>query len=333
MKTTTLNRLIPANCLTWLAVVVLGFVAVQVAWSQQEEESEAAAAPETDTIVPDSPATTLERIQASGILTMGYRDDARPFSFQDESGNPGGYTVALCGYVLEHLKAELERPDLSVRWVPVTAQGGLDAVADGSIDLLCGATSETLSRRSQVSFSIPVFPGGIGAVVRKDSPERLRLVLEGRQAPKEPTWRGAPAPTLQHRQFSVVAGTTAETWLHERIAHFGLLATVVPVDSYQAGVQRVVDRESEVMFGEWAVLLDTARELGAAEEVMAIDRLFMMEPIALVLPRGDEDFRLSVDRTLSNLYGTPGFIQVYSGFFGEPNETMAVFLGLARVPD
>jgi hypothetical protein len=58
-----------------------------------------------------------------------------------------------------------------------------------------------------------------------------------------------------------------------------------------------------------------------------------MEPIALVLPRGDEDFRLSVDRTLSNLYGTPGFIQVYSGFFGEPNETMAVFLGLARVPD
>ena len=66
------------------------------------------------------PATTLERIRANGTLRLGYRADAQPFSFQDESGQPAGYSVALCGKIAEQVKTTLAQPSLAVEWVPVT---------------------------------------------------------------------------------------------------------------------------------------------------------------------------------------------------------------------
>src|SRR5215475_15961158 len=84
-------------------------------------------------------ADTLDRVKQAGKLTLGYRTDARPFSFQDESGKAAGYSIDLCQKIAEEIKAEVGVPTLAVEWAPVSAEERFRALQDGKIDLLCGA--------------------------------------------------------------------------------------------------------------------------------------------------------------------------------------------------
>ena len=280
-----------------------------------------------------APQTTLERVRATGNIRFGYRVDARPFSYRDESGAAAGYTVALCGKIAGQVKAELGLAALAVEWVPVTPDSRFSDLRDGRVDLLCGADTASLSRRQDVSFSLPVFPGGIGALVRSDAPARLQLVLEGRPLPDQVMWRANPAQVLQHKTFSAVAGSTAEAWLLKRIDVFDIIAKVVTVDAYAAGVERVLNRSSDVLFGDRAILLDAARHSGAGGDLKVLDRLFTVEPIALGLARGDEDFRLLVDRALSGSYVADDFGQLYAETFGEPDERTLLFFQTVMLPE
>jgi polar amino acid transport system substrate-binding protein len=280
---------------------------------------------------PAAAAGTLDRIRQAGKIELGYRADARPFSYKDESGKAAGYSIALCEKIADDVKAELALPALTVEWVPVTLEDRFQAVQQGKVDLLCGADTATLTRRKDVSFSIPIFPSGIGAILRADSPAQLREVLAGRPS-SGPIWRGSPARILEKKTFSVVGSTTSESWLGDELDKFKISATVAPVDSYQAGIQRVLDRSSDVFFGDRPILYDAA-EGSSSGDLVVLDRLFTYEPLALALGRGDEDFRLVVDRSLSRLFKSSGFKDVYVKWFGEPDESAAIFFGLSALPE
>jgi ABC-type amino acid transport substrate-binding protein len=281
---------------------------------------------------PAAAAGTLDRIRQAGKIELGYRNDARPFSYKDESGKAAGYSIALCEKIADDVKTELGLPSLTVDWVPVTLEDRFQAVQQGKVDLLCGADTATLTRRKDVSFSIPIFPSGIGAILRADAPVQLREVLAGRPS-SGPVWRGSPARILEKKTLSVVAGTTSASWLAERIDQFKIPATVTPVDSYQAGIQRVLDRSSDVFFGDRPILYDAAEGSSSASDLTVLDRLFTYEPLALALARDDEDFRLVVDRSLSKLFRSGQFKDVYVKWFGEPDDSAAIFFGLSALPE
>jgi ABC-type amino acid transport substrate-binding protein len=325
------------NARAAFALVFLAAFSLPLALAQEEPAEPAADAAadamEMEPVAAPVPQTTLERVRAAGTIRFGYRADAQPFSYRDDSGAAAGYSVALCGKVAEQVKAELGLAALAVEWVQVSTDSRFNDLRDGRVDLLCGADTATLSRRQDVSFSLPIFPGGIGALVRSDAPARLQLVLEGRPQPSQALWRANPAQVLQNKTFSAVAGSTAEAWLLGRIDTFDIIATVAAVEGYAAGVDRVLDRGSDVLFGDRAILLDAARRSSAAEDLKVLDRLFTIEPIALGLPRGDEDLRLLVDRTLSAFYTGGDFGQLYSETFGEPDERVLLFFRMNTLPE
>lgn len=274
---------------------------------------------------PVSAAGTLDKIRQSGKIALGYRAEAQPFSYRDDQGNPAGYSVALCQAIADGLKTDLGLANLSIEWVPVTIDDRFSAVQQRKVDLLCSAETETLSQRKEVSFSLPVYPSGIGALLAADTPPELQEILERGSPPTKPIWRGSPARTLLEAQtFSVVANTRAVDWLRERADAFDVEAKIVPVDSYDAGVQRLLDGTSDVLFGE-ATLLAAAKRSPGARDLTLLDRRFTNEPIALVLARGDEDFRLAVDQKLSQLMRSDSFRSLYSRWFGEFDQSTARF--------
>jgi putrescine:ornithine antiporter len=279
------------------------------------------------------PVTTLASIKKTAKVKLGYHADARPFSFRDESGNAAGYTVDLCQKIAEQVKTDLGLSSLAVEWVPVPIEGRFGAVRDGKVDLLCGADTVTLSRRKEVSFSIPIYLGGIGALLRSDALAGLSKALSERAGPSGPLWRGTPTEQLlQVQTFAVVGGTTSEKVLAERLGTFQLSAKVVTVKDYASGVQAVVDRKASVFFGDRPILLDAAKR-AAAGELKVHERRFTDELLALALRRGDEEFRLEVDRTLSRLYRSPEFRAEYSKWFGEPDERASAFRRLIALPE
>lgn len=285
-------------------------------------------------VPPAQAAGALTRARQEGKLTLGYRADASPFSYRDESGNAAGYSVELCKRIVEAVKAEPGVSTLAVEWVPVTAEGRFRDVQQGEIDLLCEADSVTLTRRQAVSFSIPIFPGGIGVMLRADSSYALRRVLmKGEAAGRSLLWRASPAEILVKQTFSAVAGTTSESWLKERRETLHIPASVVPVATYDAGIQRLVERKSDVFFGERAILLDAAARSPAARDLIVLDRLYTHEPLSLGLARGDDDFRLLVDRTLSRLFRSADFEAMYARWFGEPDEGTVEFFRRSALPE
>lgn len=280
---------------------------------------------------PLAAAGTLERIKETGKLNLGY-GGGRPFSYQDDSGNPAGFAVALCAKVADALKAELGLPSLSVNYVQVTRKDGIQAVAAGKIDILCDATVPSLAARKEASFSIPIFASGVGALVRSDASDRLKDVLSGRIPANSPVWRGNADVLLRESTLSVVPGTRAERALSARIGELEIIPKLVPVSDNAEGVSAVLDGRSNVFFAERAALLDAVKRKGSTN-LQVLDRLFTRETLALAISRGDEDFRLAVDSALSGLYRSSDFRDVYSKSFGGMNDSTLSLFRAEAPPD
>jgi ABC-type amino acid transport substrate-binding protein len=280
-----------------------------------------------------TPTDTLARVRQTGTLKLGYYADAGPFSYRDETGNPAGYAISLCQQVANDLKAEMGAPNLDVEFVLVTGTDRFDAITQGRVDLLCGPSVETFARRKEVSFSMPIFPAGLAALVRTDAPAQIREVLTGHEAPYRPLWRASMGLALQHRTFSAVTNTTALNWLTSKRDQFKIDAKIVPVESHDQGVQRVLNRTSDVLFGERSILLDAKKRNPAGDSLVVLDRLFTYEPLAFALARGNEDLRLLVDQSLSRLSRSGETQNLYRRFFGEPDENALTFFRLNTVAD
>src|SRR3954454_6639863 len=95
---------------------------------------------------------TLKKIKDSGSITIGHRDTSIPFSYYDDKQNVVGYAMDICMKVVDAIKAELKMPNLQVKLNPVTSATRIPLIANGTIDLECGSTTNNLDRQKQVGF-------------------------------------------------------------------------------------------------------------------------------------------------------------------------------------
>lgn len=303
--------------------------------SAAEETGPAAEAPAV-TVAPavaPEPANVLDRVRATGTLRLGYVDDARPFSYRDADGRPAGYAVQLCERIVGEVEAELAMPDLAVTWVEEMFDAHVDDLRGGRVDVSCAAGVASLTDRASVAFSMPVFPGSVSAVLRRDASSRLREILEEGPPRFRPFWRASPTQLLGEQTFAVIPGAAAEAFLQERAATLRLTSRVVEVSSIDEGVQGVLDRKVNVFFADRALLLDAVRSHAQVRDLVVLDRKFTLQPLALGLPRGDEDLRLLVDRTLSGLYRSGELLEIYEAWFGKPDETTLTYFRMNQVPE
>jgi len=275
-----------------------------------------------------SVAQTLERIKETKTLRIGHRADARPFSYLDEAGKPTGYVVELCQAIAQGLQQQLDLPELAIEYHEVSTQNRFEAVASGRIDLLCGASTATLARREIVSFSLPTFITGVSAALRQDETSFLKEVLAGRR-PTAPS-RTLVTEAFRDRVFGVRSGSTAEPWLEENIASLAAKAKVVKVDDYAKGLDLLAAGEIDAFFGDRAILLELILQKQLVGTLELGERHLTYEPYALALARGDEDFRLAVDRELNKLYSTEAIEALFAKYFGRPSESLNSLLLLTR---
>jgi polar amino acid transport system substrate-binding protein/glutamate/aspartate transport system substrate-binding protein len=241
-------------------------------------------------------AQTLERIRDSGVLKIGYREDAAPYSYKDAIGQPAGYTVALCQAVATDIAAEVGLAELAIEYVPVDTRNRFSALQEGRIDLLCGATTATLARRKLIDFSLPTFIDGAGVLLRADGPDRF--------------------PGLAGKTVGVRAATTTEEALRNTLRRQGIEATVVPVESHEDGLAKLEAGEVEAYFADQAILIFLMARSAAPDKLKLGEGQFTLEPYALGLPRGDDDFRLAVDTSLSRLYRSGEIELIFRNSFG-----------------
>jgi ABC-type amino acid transport substrate-binding protein len=249
---------------------------------------------------------TLQRINDSGEINLGYRVSQTPMSFDNGSNRAAGYSVDLCNLIAAGVKRKLELSELQVNYVPVTAKNRFGAVQSGKIDILCGATTKTLSRAEIVGFTQPTFVTGGALLSRKDS------VVENIEG-------------LAGKRVAVTSNTTTILSLNAAIRAAEIDVEVVPVDSTNAGMDMLERKEVDAFAADQVILIGQVISRGGREMYSLSRELFSFEPFALAIKRGDADFQLVADRALSGLYRSGAIIKIYKKWFssfGEQPPTM-----------
>src|SRR6185503_13457628 len=123
---------------------------------------------------------TLQKIKDTGTITIGHRDTSIPFSYYDDKQQVVGYAVDICMRIVDAVKAELKLPKLDVKFNPVTSATRIPLMANGTIDLECGSTTNNLERQKQVSFTITHFVTANRFVSKKDSNLKTVNDLKGK---------------------------------------------------------------------------------------------------------------------------------------------------------
>ena len=97
---------------------------------------------------------TLQKIKDSATITIGNRDSSVPFSYLDDNQKPIGFSLELCNLVVAKVKAKLGSPDLKVAYQAVNSSNRIPLVKNGTVDIECGSTANTIARQQEVAYSV-----------------------------------------------------------------------------------------------------------------------------------------------------------------------------------
>jgi ABC-type amino acid transport substrate-binding protein len=264
----------------------------------------------------DASGGTLDRIREQKAIRIAYREDAPPFSYKDSAGEPAGYIVDICKAVAADLTKQLNLSSLSVAYVSVTAPDRFEVIKQHKADLLCEPTSDTLSRREVVDFSIATYVDGASLMIRPDGPRNLQ--------------------ELAGRKIGVLAGTTTEQELRNSLADAGLTAEVIPAKTHAEGVAMLDDARISAYFADRSILVSLIETSKDSERLTLADVYLTIEPYALALPRGDEAFRLEVDRALSHIYRSGELGPIFTRAFGsniQPGPILQTLYLVSALPE
>jgi polar amino acid transport system substrate-binding protein/glutamate/aspartate transport system substrate-binding protein len=240
---------------------------------------------------------TIDRLRQDGTIRIAYRRDAPPFSYQNADAKPAGFIVDLCQAVVTRLSQQLGVPPLKVSYVSVTASDRFDAIQQNKADLLCEATTVTLSRLKMIDFSVDTFVDGASLITTVNGLTSLRA--------------------MAGQKIGVLAGTTTEQALRNTLSSEGITATVTPVTTHAEGLTMLDAGKLSAYFADRTILWVLQASSKAPDKLLLADQYLTIEPYALGLPKDDDDFRYEVDRALSGIYRSGEIVPILAHTFGD----------------
>ncbi len=253
---------------------------------------------------------TLQQIQKTGTIKIGYRQSQPPMSFLDKEGMPIGYSLDLCKEVVADVEKVIGG-EVKIEYVPVTAEDRFTALSENRIDLLCGATTKTLSRGELVDFSQLTFVTGASF-----------MTLKGTKI------RG----DFNDKKIGVVKGTTTAIALKELLQDAGTNAETILFSTSAEGLEALQKKKIDAFSADQVVLIGLALSTEKPQDFTVLPDLFSYEPFALALRRNDADFRLVADRVISELYRTKEILKIYNKWLGKfSNKRSSAFDALIKL--
>lgn len=260
-------------------------------------------------------AATLDSIKSTKTVRIGYRPDALPFSFKDSLGEPVGYSVNLCREVAKSLKDQLGLDQIKVDYVELNATNRFEALRDHKVDLLCEATTMTLRRMAQVDFSLQTFITGASLLYRADGPSTFK--------------------ELDGKKVGVLAGTTTEAELTKELKQSGINAEVVKVATHEEGIKKLETNAVSAYFADRAILVYLYINSKKQDQLKLATVTLSLEPYALALPKGDDAFRLAVDKAIARFYRAGGGQDLFKASFpgAQMTDVMQALYLLNAIPE
>jgi glutamate/aspartate transport system substrate-binding protein len=252
---------------------------------------------------------TLKKIKDGGAITIGHRDASVPLSYYDDKQQPIGYAMDLCMKIVDAVKAELKMPALKVNYQLVTSANRIPLIANGTVDLECGSTTNNVARQEQVWFTITHF------------------VTANRWAYKKSSNAGKLAD-LKGKTIVSTAGTTNIKGMTEINAAQNLGMNIISANGHPEAFQ-MVETGRAVAFAMDDILLASLVASSRTPGDYAISaEATSVEPYGIMLRKDDKAFKALADKAMSDVYKSGQINAIYSKWFEKPVPPKGINLNL-----
>ena len=256
---------------------------------------------------------TLKKIKDTGTITIGHRESSIPFSYLDDQQKPIGYALDLCMKIVDAVKSELKMPNLKVELQPVTSSNRIPLLQNGTIDLECGSTTNSVQRQEQVSFGPTYFVINVTAAVKKSSSVNTIADLNG-------------------KTVSTTSGTTSVPLIksYEKTRNVDV-KDIYGKDHAESCLLLADDRAVAFIMDDILLAGQIANARNPADYRILPESL-RQEPYSMMLRKGDAPFKALVDRAVGAVMKSGEIEKIYAKWFTAPIAPKGINLNFPATP-
>jgi glutamate/aspartate transport system substrate-binding protein len=242
---------------------------------------------------------TLKKIRDTGTITIGHRDTSIPFSYYDDKQQVVGYAMDICMKIVDAVKAELKLPKLEVKLNPVTSATRIPLMANGTIDLECGSTTNNLERQKQVWFATTHFVTANRYVAKKSSNIQKLADLKGKTVVS-------------------TSGTTNIKWATEENAKQNLGMNIIAAKDHAEAFLTVETGRAVAFFMDDILLYSLVASSKNPSEWAIGSEAYTVEPYGIMLRKDDAAFKKVANGAINALYKSGEINKIYAKWFQQP---------------
>lgn len=239
---------------------------------------------------------TLKKIKDSGTITIGHRETSIPFSYLDERQQPIGYSMDLCAAIVEEVKKELQMTQLNVKYNPVTPQTRIPLMSNGTIDLECGSTTNTLTRQKEVAFAPVTFITGTKLVAKKAS--RIKSYKD-----------------LKNKTVVVTQGTTNERTIKALSDKDNLNIKFLNAKDHAEAFLTVESGRAVAFSMDDVLLYGLVAKAKNPKDYEVVGDYLSYDPYGIMFRKNDDSFGVVVRRALAALMRSGEINKMYEKWF------------------
>ncbi|HPU50904.1 MAG TPA: transporter substrate-binding domain-containing protein [Burkholderiaceae bacterium] len=256
---------------------------------------------------------TLKKIKETGSITIGHRESSIPFSYLDDKQQPIGYAMDLCMKVVDAVKAELKLPALKVAMQPVTSSNRIPLLQNGTIDLECGSTTNSVARQQQVAFGPTYFVINVTAAVKKSSGINSLAELNG-------------------KNISTTSGTTAVPLLKgfEKTKHVDV-KEIYGKDHAESFLLMADDRAVAFVMDD-ILLAGQIANSKSPDAYKILSESLRQEPYSMMLRKDDTQFKALIDKTITAVMKSGEIEKIYAKWFMSPVPPKGININFPQTP-
>jgi glutamate/aspartate transport system substrate-binding protein len=246
-----------------------------------------------------SPSPMLQKIKDAGTITIGHRDSSVPFSYLDESQKPIGFSLELCNLVVAKIKARLGQPDLKVAYQAVNSSNRIPLVKNGTVDIECGSTANTIARQQEVAYSVIFYAPQFKWISLKSSGLKTTEDLKG-------------------KTVAVTQGTNTAQFVAKLNAEKALGMKVLQGKDHAESFLLVETGRASAFMEDDILLAGLKATAGSPDNFAFLTDAFPSDPYGVMMSKGDSEFKRLVDDALTEAMKSGLYDKLYTKWFESP---------------
>lgn len=248
--------------------------------------------------------SALTRIQQNKAVTIGFRESAAPFAYLNENKQPSGYSIDVCNSIAQEIGRKLNIPRIEIKYVPVTPQTRIPLIANGTVDIECGTTVNSLARQEQVDFSYAV------------------ALAEGRLLVKK-TSGIQDLSDLNGKIVALAAGTTAERYVRAALDRNKISVRVLQVRDNAEGLLAVNSQRVDAFVNDAVLLGGVLRTAQNKDDFAIVGKPLSFEQVAFMVGKNNSGLLTIINGTVARLLASGELQKLYDQWitpYGVPIE-------------